>query len=181
MFVYDNVITRDFAKELIKDMESLPVAEWESVLLQKQDEKDGNNAESIGNNSHSQKNVYFRPLFNEKLHGCLEKYLSPIVQKNATKNITYSFYMWKTGSFLTMHDDWGYSFSATLYLNEYWPHDWGGYLFYLTKDNEPNVICPEVGRLAILDEQERHLVTPVTDVAESDRLAIQIRGIKKEN
>ena len=80
-----------------------------------------------------------------------------------------------------MHDDRRYSFSATLYLNEEWQHDWGGYLFWLKNDDTEHVICPKLGRLAIFENSERHLVTPISMTAPINRLTVQIRGIKPEN
>jgi hypothetical protein len=59
-------------------------------------------------------------------------------------------YQWPKLSYLPWHTDEGYKSALTLYLNESWNPNWGGYFMY-EMDNEIKAIKPEKN-LAVLQE-----------------------------
>ena len=187
--LYENVITPQIAANLIDTAKSSN-DEWQKLLIGVK--KDNLNKTFLSSNpidwdaGSFLHNAYFKELRAEepsceKLHGHLQQYLAPIVKIKPSLAISYSFYKWGPGGELQMHNDDNYSFSATLFLNDNWHMDWGGFLIWLTNDNKEQVVKPTFGRLVIFENEERHLVTPISKVAETERLSIQIRGIKLES
>lgn len=61
-----------------------------------------------------------------------------------------NIYQWPKLSYLPWHTDEGYKSALTLYLNESWNPNWGGYFMY-EMDNEIKAIKPEKN-LAVLQE-----------------------------
>ena len=96
------------------------------------------------------------------------------------ERLTTCFYVWERLSGLGMHEDEGYKFNATIYLNEDWEPDFGGALIWEEKETGDtgiyNCIFPERGWMALNVGEQRHLVTNISPQAPEPRRTIQIRG-----
>ena len=93
--------------------------------------------------------------------------------------VTSQFYMWNRGSGIPRHEDPHYSFTATLYLNN-WDPDFGGW--FIWKDEETSktgvykAVYPIANSLMVSDRFEDHWVTQVTPNAPNPRVTIQLWG-----
>lgn len=82
-------------------------------------------------------------------------------------------------SYITWHSDPHYKAALTVYLNENWDNDWGGFLMY-EEDNIIKAIKPEKN-LAILQENHiSHCVTTV-NIGADYRLSLQFFLDNKKN
>lgn len=88
----------------------------------------------------------------------------------------FMYHYWTKHSGINWHDDGGYIFGATLYLNE-WNKEWGG--IFLWEDNGMQAFCPTVGTFVLNTEGQMHSVTHVHERAPYARRSIQIFGHKK--
>lgn len=178
MYLHDNALPPQEVTNLVNTIQSSSDG-WQSLFIGNKED----NPSSLGDwdTGTPLQNVYFKNFWSETLHQCLEPYLSPIVKIKPTATITYTFYRWGIGGQVVMHDDANYSFSATLYLNTDWHVDWGGYLIWFTNNKQEQVVKPKYNRLVIFDNEESHLVTPITQLAQTERLTVQIRGIKLDD
>lgn len=84
-------------------------------------------------------------------------------------------YVWLENSSISMHDDRGYKFGATLYLNDEWNMSYGGIFIYEDGD-EYKAVCPEKNMLVVNTNQTRHMVTAVSPIAPEHRYTVQIWG-----
>lgn len=87
--------------------------------------------------------------------------------------------LWETNGGIALHDDTGHVFGGTLYIvEEDWDQDDGG--LFVWRDNKDDTtfsaICPRPNMLILNDNNEDHLVTPVSPFAEGIRLTLQIWG-----
>ena len=84
------------------------------------------------------------------------------------------YYIWQPQSGISWHNDYESNrlFGATLYLNEQWHPDNGGW-FIWKDDNGYHTILPKQKVLVVNDNYEYHCVTPV---ALGFRCTIQIWG-----
>ena len=90
------------------------------------------------------------------------------VPKSAT------FYYWSLGSFINFHDDSIYKASATIYLNDKWKKDWGGF-FMWQEGKDFKAILPTKNR-CVFNEWESHAVTPTINRPEKFvRRTLQLR------
>ena len=85
------------------------------------------------------------------------------------------YYVWQSNSGISNHNDDGYLFGATIYLNTHWDINWGG-LFVWRKPNEEHwrAIVPKFKSLVLNDSKEDHLVTSISPLSETPRVTIQI-------
>lgn len=81
-------------------------------------------------------------------------------------------HFWGKNSFLDWHTDSAYSDALTIYLNEEWRPEWGGYFLYGPQSNFSGIIPRE--NLAILQPSGiPHCVTPIT-VDHKVRISLQM-------
>lgn len=64
-------------------------------------------------------------------------------------------------SYIPWHDDGGYAFAGTLYLNERWDRDWGGAYMYEDNNKNIHVEYPERNKLIIQHSNTWHSTTMV--------------------
>jgi hypothetical protein len=85
------------------------------------------------------------------------------------------YYVWQSNSGISNHNDYGYLFGATIYLNTHWDINWGG-IFIWNKSNEDHwrAIVPRFKSLVLNDSKEDHLVTSISPLSETPRVTIQI-------
>jgi len=90
----------------------------------------------------------------------------------------YQYYNWHKMSGIALHEDHGYSFGATLYLNKKWDPNWGGvFIWGEDSNNLTNAIIPQYNTLVInTPPMKSHLVTTISPLAPESRKTIQIWG-----
>jgi Rps23 Pro-64 3,4-dihydroxylase Tpa1-like proline 4-hydroxylase len=91
--------------------------------------------------------------------------------------ISFGFYVWQKNSGISLHNDEGHKWGATLYLNKVWHLDYGGIFLWIDQQTqELKAQCPEFNQLIVNTDAEQHMVTPVGFDIPSDRYTIQIWG-----
>tara|TARA_Y100001970_G_scaffold25949_1_gene31051 strand:- start:202 stop:729 length:528 start_codon:yes stop_codon:yes gene_type:complete len=89
--------------------------------------------------------------------------------------ITTKYHLWQPHSGVSIHNDESYNFGATIYLNEEWDGNSGGWFIWRDKDtDEWKVLLPTINTMVMNIDCEQHLVTPVSP--NKFRLTIQIFG-----
>ena len=92
-------------------------------------------------------------------------------------DIITQYYVWQPNSGISLHDDMDYKFGATIYLNEQWYPNAGGW--FIWSDNERwNTLLPTKNLMVLNDNHEKHLVTSIASDTPEFRYTIQIWGIK---
>ena len=98
---------------------------------------------------------------------------------NDVKQISTRYYMWQPNSGISIHNDGDYRFGATIYLNETWHPNSGGWFIWEDKDTrEWNTILPTKNTMVLNTSKEKHLVTSVAPDGFAIRVTIQIWGLK---
>jgi len=92
------------------------------------------------------------------------------------KELMIQYYVWKQNSGIALHDDGGYTYGATIYLNNNWDINSGGIFLWKEEDNLKG-ICPEYNTMILNDEHKFHLVTAVSPLVTEFRYTIQIWGV----
>jgi len=102
----------------------------------------------------------FTPVSN-KIRKLLEKELKSLLPKY--KELICKYYIWQPMSGIAWHDDKAHnrSFGATLYLNEEWHPNNGGW-FIWEDDDGYHTILPKKKLLVLNDNSQHHCVTPVS-------------------
>jgi hypothetical protein len=95
--------------------------------------------------------------------------------------LIFQYYVWQHDAGISIHDDKGHKFGATLYLNPEWHVNWGGlFVWYDSFENyaegKANCLIPKSKTLVLNDETQLHLVTPVSSTSPEIRVTIQIWG-----
>ena len=80
------------------------------------------------------------------------------------ETITISWYGWIRGSYIPWHSDGHTKLAATIYLNEHWDADWGGWFAY-EEDDEIKCIKPKHNRMTMVLPPTRHTVFTVSPIA----------------
>lgn len=112
----------------------------------------------------------------EEIHNDIVKEISPHVPEC---DIITQYYVWQPHSGIAMHDDSGRRFGATIYLNETWHPNSGGWFIWEDKDTrEWNTVLPTKNMMVLNSSKEKHLVTSVAPDGFAIRVTIQIWGLK---
>ena len=107
----------------------------------------------------------------EKFLGYIAPHLPPHSKLSAYLNLWYPY------SGIAWHNDAGYKFGATLYLNEKWDKNAGGYFLWEEKDTENiHAVCPSYNTLVVNDNHEMHCVTTVNPSIPEPRVTLQVWG-----
>ena len=126
---------------------------------------------------------------------CLITSLSPELEKDVENEVLkyfpvpslpgMLFQVFQPYSGLSPHADADYGFSATLYLNDFWDSEWGGWFIWADKDTEQSGVyksfLPKRNTMMLSTESEKHLVTPISPFCGQFRCTIQIRGSNPTN
>lgn len=91
-----------------------------------------------------------------------------------------SFCLYGKGAGLAMHNDEGWKWAATVYLNREWNKNLGGTFLYTDDSNNEiwSAVFPKFNTMIINDALETHMVTLVSMQAQEYRASIQIWGIE---
>jgi len=93
------------------------------------------------------------------------------------KALSMQYNIWHRAAAAPLHDDEGYSFAATIYLNLDWHRNWGGLLLWLEDPNSNLVkgIFPTYNTLVLNKAPlKQHLVTPISAGATETRMTLQL-------
>lgn len=71
------------------------------------------------------------------------------------------FHLFPNLSYITWHNDAHIEAALTIYLNDFWDKNWGGYLLYEEKD-EIKAIKPEKNLGVLQEKKVKHCVTTTT-------------------
>lgn len=74
------------------------------------------------------------------------------------------FHYWNHRSYINWHEDASHGGAATIYLNEKWNRDYGGYFVY-EKDNKFGLEIPKFNKCVFQSGGIPHATTPVADNA----------------
>jgi hypothetical protein len=108
---------------------------------------------------------------NTKLYGSLRDNILSVV--NAQEKIKEKYgelkinghimlYYWTRFSYIPWHNDRTYDAALTIYLNDDWDRNYGGYFLYNDEnENEIKAICPNRNLGVIQYNQVHHCTTPV--------------------
>ena len=95
----------------------------------------------------------------------------------SNQNYGMVFQVFQPYSGLSSHTDTNYGFSATIYLNDFWDAEWGGWFIWSDKNTEEyRAFLPKENTMILSTDYEKHLVTPVSPHCGQFRCTIQIRG-----
>jgi Rps23 Pro-64 3,4-dihydroxylase Tpa1-like proline 4-hydroxylase len=81
--------------------------------------------------------------------------------KLAVKDHDIMIYYWTRFSYIPWHEDQNYEGTLTVYLNEEWHPDWGGYFLYEDKKQDVHAILPKRNFGLLQQGGIRHSTTPV--------------------
>lgn len=70
------------------------------------------------------------------------------------------------------HEDY-YPYSVSVYLNDYWDKQWGGFFLY-EEEGQMKAIKPEFNTAVIVPPNVQHSVTPVSHFSPVRRFSIQL-------
>jgi len=91
------------------------------------------------------------------------------------------YYVWQPHSGISIHHDKDYIFGGTIYLNEKWSSNSGGWFIWEdAKTSETGVyksLLPTKNVMVLNDEHEPHLVTSVSSGCSENRYTIQLWGL----
>tara|TARA_B100000029_G_scaffold456778_1_gene485051 strand:- start:678 stop:1187 length:510 start_codon:yes stop_codon:yes gene_type:complete len=94
--------------------------------------------------------------------------------------IMSQYYIWQPNSGIAIHDDEHHIFGATIYLNQDWHPNAGGWFIWADQGTERSgiykAILPEFNSMVVNDNSEPHLVTSVSPDTPDFRYTIQIWG-----
>ena len=136
---------------------SMNMSIWDKRLTQ---------GSSIGlvNASHTSKQV------NRIISSAIVSKLPPI------KELDTQHCLWYPLSGINFHDDNGYVYGATLYLNKEWMAAWGGMFLYEDGKHGFRAVVPTYNSIIINPLQTQHMVSLVSPLAPVPRQTVQIWG-----
>jgi len=95
--------------------------------------------------------------------------------------ILFQFYNWHRLSGIGIHDDGGWGWGATIYLNDDWNINWGGIFMWDDGGETLKALNPVYNTLIInAPTPQKHLVTLISPLAPQTRKTIQIWGGKHD-
>jgi hypothetical protein len=92
----------------------------------------------------------------------------------ACDNIGIKHYIWDYRSGINWHHDDHTIWAATLYLNEEWKLDWGGFFLFKDENNSVQTMYPCYNCLVLNDNKIEHKVTAINKKTQPMRHTLQI-------
>ena len=92
--------------------------------------------------------------------------------------VKFNFHLWQPLSGIASHNDDHFKFGATIYLNDEWPPNAGGW--FVWEDNETKesgihkALIPKRNMMVLNDTHEKHWVTTIAANPPDNRCSIQI-------
>jgi len=101
------------------------------------------------------------------------KIISDQCLKSFNKSVdVIMFYYWTPGSYIPWHNDGHFKHAATLYLNEKWDKNWGGY--YMAEENNKIESIKPSKNLLILQSDHINHSTTITSPSADIRATVQM-------
>jgi len=168
MKFYHNVLTEELFDEIYKDLAtSVKEQQWASNIF--------------AWNPELRKGILGNVIMSDIRDDLKEKIINQIKDHLPEyKQIECQYYIWNALSGIGIHNDAHMLFGGTIYLNKYWHFEDGGIFLYKKKNSDDEFIDewtavkPNNNTMILNDEQEPHMVTPVSPYAHDLRLTIQI-------
>jgi hypothetical protein len=92
----------------------------------------------------------------------------------ADRKLYLNYNLWYPNSGISWHNDGGYKYGFTLYLNRNWDLNWGGlFMWEDYSSNEYKMFPPEYNTLILNDNREYHAVSIISPTVNCYRLTIQ--------
>jgi Rps23 Pro-64 3,4-dihydroxylase Tpa1-like proline 4-hydroxylase len=146
--IFDNVLSESLLKSITEYSRSSEVNHsyqlWETGVVQ-------------------DSNVVLIKHFNEEMRS---KILSEVGKylPDQYEQITFSWFGWTRGSYIPWHADAHTRLAGTIYLNEHWDDNWGGWFAY-EDGGEIKCIKPQHNRMAMILPPTRHTVFTISPIA----------------
>jgi hypothetical protein len=86
----------------------------------------------------------------------------PVKEEYTFKAMTY---LWSPLSYIPWHEDKGWKGAATIYINQSWDENWGGYIMW-EDEKGIHASAPSFNRMAVNSSNVRHCTTLTTKDAE---------------
>tara|TARA_R100001443_G_scaffold39745_1_gene53152 strand:+ start:354 stop:872 length:519 start_codon:yes stop_codon:yes gene_type:complete len=118
-------------------------------------------------------NVLIKPL-SDKLENLVIEEIKSYVP--FYKHIKISCNLWLPNSAISCHDDAHTSWAATIYLNEEWNPDLGGWFMWKETGDIWKSISPKRNLMILNHNHQMHCVTPVVHDSPHPRRSLQIWG-----
>lgn len=109
-----------------------------------------------------------------ELAAAIKKQVAPYMPEH--KDLDMHHYLWHKYSGISMHDDPGHLFGATLYLNKNWDINYGGIFIWRDVDGSLHAVSPEYNTMVVNSKKRYHMVSMVSPLANEYRQTIQIWG-----
>ena len=167
MKIIKNVLSEDLFSRCKKEVnQKLSKNEWSSsVIIWEPGLREGIVGSTIA------------AMTSEEIHNDIVKELAPHLPPFPDGLMT-QYYIWQPHSGIAMHDDRGRRFGATIYLNETWHPNSGGWFIWEDKDTrEWNTVLPTKNMMVLNSSKEKHLVTSIAPDGVAIRVTIQIWGL----
>ena len=87
--------------------------------------------------------------------------------------VSYMYYYWTNGSYIPWHEDGHATHAGTLYLNEKWDRNWGGYYMYESNDGNIKALKPESNLFVLQHNSTPHCTTATTQGSDI-RVSVQM-------
>jgi len=101
---------------------------------------------------------------------------SQLIEITENSKISICYYIWQANSGLALHDDGNHKVAGTIYFNENWNPNYGG--MFIWKESLDDIIfkgiSPTKNMFILNDEQQLHMVTPISPNSPDLRVTIQI-------
>ena len=89
-------------------------------------------------------------------------------------NFSFVLQFMTKDSYIPWHDDTGFNFVSTTYLNKDWIYDWGGAFLYVDEKDENRFLYPEYNTATRYDKNS-HSVTKIADLPPNNyRTVLQV-------
>jgi Rps23 Pro-64 3,4-dihydroxylase Tpa1-like proline 4-hydroxylase len=159
----ENFFEKEFLQETLKYVDDLlknsnskfttSISSWSENIIE--------NSLPVFTYSFSQNDQVFLLKLKEKIEQKITQYI--VVDVN--------LYLWPKLSYIPWHNDAEYKAALTIYLNQEWGKNWGGYLMYEEND-EIKAIKPEFNLGVLQEGGVKHCVTTV-NINAKNRITLQ--------
>ena len=167
MKLFNNVLSKDLLSDIRSEVsEKHGTEEWKASFAWQPELTKG----------------FFTNCLCTHIHGKMRerilKEIQPLIPE--CKEYILQYYIWQQLSGIAVHDDHNKVFGATIYLNDTWEPENGGIFLYKDKEKsgpEWTALLPEHNAMVMNDNEEPHMVTPVSPYSTDLRYTIQIWGV----
>lgn len=154
------VVKNFFSKEDIKSIKDYSEDIFTEKTILKNDKSKG--WEKGLNTSSANVDIYtLNPIIDFEINDLIVKKLEEEFKMTVG---AVNFYYWQNTSNINWHNDDFHGGAATVYLNEVWKREWGGFFIY-EKDNKFGIELPKFNKCIFQSGAVEHATIPTTDFA----------------